>query len=132
MGSLFFVGERTVAAPAAPAVDLDAAVIPVAEKEIMQRVACLSGMQPDDAIRFIALCREVDNQLIAAIQDGTVRTQPEAVTFVRDHTNPGFPATKFVDVMCRLGIKGGPTKPWVDVVTAAKTELATVVETRIK
>jgi len=98
--SLFFKGQRrpkTVPVERVP--DWEAALTAVALHEWPESVAARGNLTVDQAHKLRQMCCTVESLLLAAIQSNTVKTQAEAVDFIRANTEGFFPAAKFIDVM---------------------------------
>lgn len=98
--SLFFKGQRhPKVVPVERVPDWEAALTAVSDKAWPEGVASVGNITVEQAHKLRQTCHEVEAKLLRAIQDGTVKTQAEAVDFIRANTEGFFPAAKFIDVM---------------------------------
>ena len=149
--SLFYKNSRAV--PAAKTVevveDLDAALVAASNREYDHKVAAEGGISVDRAQRLMREANAIELPLLAAINDGTVKTKSEAIAFVQEKL-PDFPAEKFVAIiqgnLDRVNYRengvdedGNPIMEavpvkatWAETVVEAKAEAAAVTAVAIK
>ena len=95
--SLFFVGERKIKVVVPDLVpDWEKALDAVAKRQNAEYVAAVGNISVEQAHDLRKMCREVESKLILAIQAGTVTTQTQATTYIRENTTGFFPAAKFI------------------------------------